>query len=228
MRGDGGRLRAMGDTRGDDELDDQPTGGARKQEPTLELPSLFGRRRKQRQAEPRAETAPEPVPESVPEPEPEPEPAPAVEPRRRAKRADKPARTGPVMAPPVAAALVGLVVGAAGTALTWASLAGCEMLRGTESCGGSGLLVLVAILVLMVLAGALLLKALRIADNSSTSFLGTGLMTVVVLVTLMENLFSAWMFVVVPMVCAVSFAIAQWVTTRFVASEDTGPGVDVR
>jgi hypothetical protein len=202
----------MGDTRGDDELDDQPTGGARKQEPTLELPPLFGRRRKKRQ----------------PDPEPQPAPAPAVEPRRRAKRADKPARTGPVMTPPVAAALVGLVVGAAGTALTWASLAGCEMLRGTESCGGSGLLVLVAILVLMVLAGALLLKALRIADNSSTSFLGTGLMTVVVLVTLMENLFSAWMFVVVPMVCAVSFAIAQWVTTRFVASEDTGPGVDVR
>jgi hypothetical protein len=216
----------MGDTRGDDELDDQPAGGARKQEPTLELPSLFGRRRKKRQAEPRAETAPEPVPEPVPEPEPE--PAQAVQPRRRAKRADKPARTGPVVAPPVAAALVGLVVGAAGTALTWASLAGCEMLRGTESCGGSGLLVLVAILVLMVLAGALLLKALRIADNSSTSFLGTGLMTVVVLVTLMENLFSAWMFVVVPMVCAVSFAIAQWVTTRFVASEDSGPGVDVR
>jgi hypothetical protein len=132
------------------------------------------------------------------------------------------------MSPRPAATLTGLLVGAAGTVLTWASLRGCEMLRGTESCGGSGLLVLVAILVLMVLAGTLVLKALSVTEASSTSFLGVGLMTVVVLVTLMEELFSAWMFLAVPLICALAFAVAQWVSTRFVETEDAGPGVDIR
>jgi hypothetical protein len=204
-----------------------------KQEPSLELPSFFGRRKKRRTAEPETvpaadpETAPaaEPVapePEVLPAPEPAPEPEPEPEPKRKS------ARSGPVLAPRVAAAVTGLVVGAAGTVLTYASLRGCELLRGTESCGGSGLLLLLAILVLMVLGGALLLKAFQLSDPRSTSFLGIGLTTVLVMVTVMENLFSAWMFVVVPAVCAVSYAVAHWVTTRFVEPAEQGPGVDVR
>jgi hypothetical protein len=120
------------------------------------------------------------------------------------------------------------VVGLLGTALTYASLRGCEMLKGTESCGGSGLGVLVAILVLMVIGGAVMLKLLGISDPRATSFLAVGLMSVIVLVTLMENLFSAWMFVAIPLVCAVSYAAALWVTTRFVDTVEDPPRVDVR
>lgn len=133
-----------------------------------------------------------------------------------------------MLSPGAASLVVGALVGAVGTGLTWAALQGCEALRGTDSCGGPGLLVLVAILALMVIAGALLLKALRVAEPNATSFLGVGLMTVVVLVTLMESLFSAWMFLAVPVLTALSYLAAQWVSTRFVDTEKAPPGVDVR
>jgi hypothetical protein len=225
------------------------------QEPDLELPSLFGRGRKRRREQPEEsvegpveETRPlEPVAlDPEPEPEPEPEPVPATEPKRRAAKPAKPpkapkaakaartpkpqraARTGPVVAAPVAAVLTGLVVGLAGTALTYVSLRGCEMLKGTESCGAPGLGVLAVIVILMVLGGGILLGALKVSDPRGTSFLAVGLMSVVVLVTLMEELFSAWMFVAIPLICAVSYAVAHWVTTRFVETADDRPHVDVR
>ena len=177
---------------------------------------------------------------SAPDAQPEPAPVAPAEPKRRATRgtrvakAPKPARaaraarTTPLVSAQVAAVLTGLVVGLLGTALTYVSLRGCEMLKGTESCGGPGLGVLVAIVVLMVIGGALLLKLLGVSDPRGTSFLAVGLMSVIVLVTLMENLFSAWMFVAIPLVCAVSFAVAHWVTTRFVENVDDRPHVDVR
>lgn len=206
-------------------------------EPTLELPSLFRRRKRrardapQPAPEPEAEAEAEPEPESVPAPEaapapaPEPEPAPAG---RRAARVPRAARTRPVVPAGAATLVAGVVVGAAGTGLTWAALQGCEALRGTDSCGGPGLLVLIAILSLMVVLGALLLKALRVPEPNATSFLGVGLMTVIVLVTLMESLFSAWMFLAVPVLTALSYLAAQWVSTRFVDTEEPSPGVDVR
>lgn len=239
-------------------------------EPTLELPSFF-RRRKRRAGEapaapesatpaaPPAEretAAPEPAPAAEPAPAPtrEPEPTSASEPvaapgpapepepvaapgpvgrraaraSRRAARPSRAPRTRPVLSPEVASLVVGALVGAVGTGLTWAALQGCEALRGTDSCGGPGLLVLVAILALMVIAGALLLKALRVAEPNATSFLGVGLMTVVVLVALMESLFSAWMFLAIPVLTALSYLAAQWVSTRFVDTEKAPPGVDVR
>lgn len=181
-----------------------------------------------------AATAPSmPAPEHEPaaptpaEPGPEPDAAPASTGRRAARKARAP-RTRPALSPGAASLLVGAVVGAVGTGLTWAALQGCEALRGTDSCGGPGLLVLVAILTLMVIAGALLLKALRVTEPNATSFLGVGLMTVIVLVALMESLFSAWMFLAVPVLSALSYLAAQWVSTRFVDTEKAPPGVDVR
>ena len=53
-------------------------------------------------------------------------------------------------------------------------------------------------------------------------------MCVIVLVTLMEDLFSAWMFVAVPLICAATYALAHWVTTQFVETADDRPHVDVR
>ena len=242
-------------------------------EPTLELPSFFRRRKRRASneapvaadtpaADPFRAPAPEPVAqpepvahhEPVAEPEPEPEPEPGAQTRdtgaedtsvlepepaaesvappapggRRAARAARRPRTRPVLSAGAASLVVGAVVGAVGTGLTWAALQGCEALRGTDSCGGPGLLVLVAILALMVIAGAVLLKALRVTEPNATSFLGVGLMTVIVLVTLMESLFSAWMFLAVPVLTALSYLAAQWVSTRFVDTEKASPGVDVR
>lgn len=176
------------------------------EEPSLELPSFF-RRRKRRTDD----TASAPASGG-----------------RRAVRAARAPRTRPTLAPGVASLIAGGVVGLVGAGLTWAALQGCEALRGTDSCGGPGLLVLVAILAVMVIAGALLLKALRATEPNATSFLGVGLMTVVVLVTLMGSLFSAWMFLAIPVLTALSYRAAQWVSTRFVDTEDTSPPVDVR
>jgi hypothetical protein len=223
----------------------------RRDEPSLELPSLFRRRdrRGRRRAEPPpepepvAEPAAEPAPEPVPEPAAEPEPAPAPapepvpvpepefepEPTPAPARARRAARTGPVLPVPVAAAVVGLVVGLVGTGLTYGGLRACDVLRGTESCGGGpGLLLLVAILVVMALLGAVLLALLRVPDAKSLSALGTGIVCVIALVGLLEVVLEAWMFVVVPFVAAVAYALAAWVTTRVVEQVDDGPRVDVR
>ena len=203
-------------------------GDGEQEEPTLELPSLFGRGRKRR-AEPVDPPVEQPVEQSVEQSVEQP-----VEPKRRADkgaRVAKPARvarTRPSVSAEVATVLTGLVVGLLGTALTYVSLRGCEMLKGTESCGGQGLGVLVAIVIVMVIGGAVMLKLLGVSDPRGTSFLAVGLMSVIVLVTLMENLFSVWMFLAIPLICAVSYAVAHWVTTRFVEPVDDRPHVDVR
>lgn len=182
-------------------------------EPTLELPSFFRRRKRPAGAA----STPDPEPDAPPEPG-----------GRRAARAARPPRTRSLLSPGAASMVAGALVGIVGTGLTWAALRGCEALRGTDSCGGSGLLVLVAILALMVVAGALLLKAMRVSEPNATSFLGIGLMTVILLVTLMESLFSVWMFLAVPVLTALSYLAAQWVSTRFVDTEKSSPGVDIR
>ncbi len=114
----------------------------------------------------------------------------------------------------VAALVVGALVGLLGVVLTFLGLRGCELVTGTDSCGGPGLLVLVAILVAMVLAGAAMLRLFRVPDAGSVSFLGVGVLTVVVLVLLLDVLTSLVMVVVIPVLTAGCYALARWVTTQ--------------
>ncbi|HET6625000.1 MAG TPA: hypothetical protein VFG63_01300 [Nocardioidaceae bacterium] len=176
--------------------------------PSLELPSLRlpGRGRNKK-------------------PQPEAEPAAAPE-RELGAPTPPPARDRfalPVIPGPLAAILTGLVVGAFGAVLTYLGMAGCEAVKGTSTCGDPGFFLLVAILVLMVLLGLLLLKAWQVGDPGSTSFLAVGLVAVIVLLTLVDVIFSAWMFLVVPLVGAAAYALAHWVTTRFVEQVEEGP-----
>ena len=218
---------------GDQTRDDKP-------EPTLELPSLFRRRRRGT-----TDQRPAPEPESKPGPEPAtaplPQQAPVEEPTRTAvaertpdgrttqRRAPRARRTGPPIPPSVAALLTGLVVGLVGALLTYGGLRGCELARGTDSCDdGPGGLLLLAILVVMVLAGGGLLAWFLVPDPRSTSFLAVGLTAVAAVLALLETLFSAWMFVVVPLMSAAAYLLAWWVSSRFVEQLDDGPGVDVR
>lgn len=123
----------------------------------------------------------------------------------------------------LAVVLTGLFVGGLGTGLTYLGLQGCETLTGTDSCGGApGLLLLVAILALMVLFGSIMLRLFRVSEPGSTSFLAVGIVTVVALVGLLDMIFSAWMFAVMPALSAVAYALSRWVTTRF-AAEPQGP-----
>jgi hypothetical protein len=191
----------MAQTPGDDET-----------EPSLELPALKLpglRRRRRTEPDQSAETA---RPDST-----TPEPSPGTEPA-----VEEPTQSTPAMPGGVAAALTGAVVGAGGTGATLGALAGCEAVRGVSTCGGApGFFVLVAILALMVLFGALLLKALRVEGPGSTSFLAVGIVAVLAMLLLLDAIYSPWMFVVIPALGAASYLAAHWVTTRF-AEDDTG------
>jgi hypothetical protein len=118
--------------------------------------------------------------------------------------------------PPRAAALVsGLLVGVLGVVLTFLAARGCELVRGVGSCGRIGLLALLVILAVEVLAGAVLLKAWRLSDPVSTSFLGVGLVAMFVLLFLMESLESTWVALVIPLLTAGTFLFSWWVTESF-------------
>lgn len=152
---------------------------------------------------------------------------PTSEPGQR--KASRPRPSLPSLPAPLAALLGGLVVGVFGAGLTWVSLTGCDALRGTESCGGAGVLVIFVILVLMVLLGGLVLAMLHLNDAKATSFLAVGVLFVVVLLTPQDALFSVWMFLVVPLVSAAAFVLAHWVTATFVEPQpEKGPAHDVR
>jgi hypothetical protein len=126
----------------------------------------------------------------------------------------------PDLAAGTASIVVGAVVGLLGCVATFLSLKGCELATGTDSCGGPGLLVLIVILVGMILVGAMLLRLFRVAEPGNLSFLGVAITAVVILVLLIKYLFSAWMFAVVPVLSALSFALARWVTTRWTDDGD--------
>ena len=191
------------------------------------------------------------VPTPMPAPTAEPAPAPAARTRpwqrgatptdapnraakptggRRAARAG--GRTLPEVAASTAVVVVGGLIGLVGCVLTFLGLKSCELVTGTDSCGGPGLLVLVVILVAMVLLGAVVLRALRVAEAGNISFLGVGIMTVVALIFFADYLYEPWMFLVVPLVTALSFGVARWITTRYAddvfEDDDDRPHYDVR
>ncbi len=121
------------------------------------------------------------------------------------------------------ALLVGAVAGLALVSLTSAGLHACTAWRGTSSCGTPGILLLLAATVLTVLLGSLLLRLAGADSPGSTSFLGVGLLVVVILLALLPVISDRWMVVVVPVVAMLTFAAARWLTTTYVE-----PGERVR
>lgn len=227
--------------------DDEKTADPAAEAPPAEAPPTEAPPAATHPAPPEPEPLPAPTPEPLPQPEPAPQRAlvstPEVAPPTHEmpveeepvdeEPVDEPATRAPFALPQlpgrVAAVLTGAVVGVVGVALTYLSLQGCDAVRGTKSCGGGpGLLLLLVILVLMVLLGGVLLALWDASEPRSTSFLGVGVLAVVVLIASLRDLDSVWMFLVVPLVCALSFLLAQWVTTAFVELPEKGPQHDVR
>ncbi|MEZ0577737.1 hypothetical protein [Nocardioides sp. MH1] len=121
-----------------------------------------------------------------------------------------------------AAAVTGVVVGAALVLLTWLSLRGCEAVRGTATCtGGPGLLLLVATFVLSILLGSTLLKVFQIPDPGSSSFLAVGLVAVVALLFLIDALDHWSMIIVIPVLSVGAYLASVWVTKTFVETDST-------
>ncbi len=179
-------------------------------EPSLELPSLFRRKRPlvEQGTPPAVEKAvPPPVQEAAPPVVEEGALAPVTKPPRRP------------LAPLPAAFLIGVLVGLVTAGLVWAALRGCSSLRGTSSCGDPGLLVLLAIFVVMVIGARVLLGALRVPDAASTAFLGMALLAVLALL-FVGDLDNALAATVLAVVGGATFGLSQWVTSTFTEPGD--------
>ena len=112
---------------------------------------------------------------------------------------------------PAAAAAAGLLVGSGSAALVWLGMAGCDVWRDTPSCGGGvGFGMLVAVFVISWIAGRLLLGFSGVPDGLLVSFLGVGLAMIVVMLFLIDETFSVWMWLVMPLLTAVTSAGAFW------------------
>jgi hypothetical protein len=220
--------------------------------PSLEAPSLFGRKRRKASAAPAEPAEPvepveaaEPVgPVEPPEPvvpaepiepeepvddgpdtifddtsEPTPDAAPTQVPA--APKEPRPPR-GPWLTGRPAVIVTALVVGLLIVAATAGSMRICTEIKGTSSCGGQGLLLLVAILVVSVLLGAAMLRAARVPEPGSTTFLAVGLLSVVTLLFLVGSIFEWWMAIVIPLVSVATFLLSHWVTVTFIDPANDG------
>jgi hypothetical protein len=118
------------------------------------------------------------------------------------------------------ALLTGAVVGLGLVGLTSAGLQMCSAVRGTPTCGNPGILVLLAITVGLVFLGSLLLHQLGVDTHGSTSFLGMGLLVVVILLALLPVIDAWWMVIAVPAISMGCFLAAWWLTTTYVEPGD--------
>jgi hypothetical protein len=211
-------------------------GDSERDEPSLELdlPRLRRPRRKSRPKAPAAEPpapggapATELAPATVEEPPPPAEPAPSgghttvleVQEVAETPPAPRARRTRPSVRLPggwPAVIVTGLVVGLVVVGLTWVSLRTCEAVQGTTSCGTAGYPMLGLVVVLAVLAGSALLRLAQVPDPVSTSLLAVGSTGVLALVFLIDQLDQPAMVVVIPLICAATFAGAHWLTTAVI------------
>jgi hypothetical protein len=133
----------------------------------------------------------------------------------------------PAIKPAYAAIISGTLSGLAVVLLAVGASRGCDAVRGTSSCGGGvGLLATVALLAIEVMIGANLLKAWRISDPVSTSFLGVGVVTTIAMLTFLDHIDSPWMLLVIPLMTAAAFALSWWVTVRFVDEHPMASEID--
>jgi hypothetical protein len=139
----------------------------------------------------------------------------------------------PHLPTPIAAALAGLVCGVVVTALVWAGQRGCDAVRGRPTCGGYGVVMLVAIIVTCYLVGVVLLKAFDVDDPGVTAFFGVALPLLVVLGFLLDDVFEGWMAVAIPLLTAVCFVLSAYLARALEAANPSSyaddrdePGVD--
>ena len=112
-------------------------------------------------------------------------------------------------------------------ALVWGGERGCDAARGRPTCGGYGLLMLIAIIVICYLVGLVLLKAFDVRDPGVTAFFGITLPLLVVLVFLLDDVFDTWMAYAVPLLVAVGFVVSAYLA-RALEAANPRPYADER
>jgi hypothetical protein len=195
--------------------------------PSLEPPSLFGRKKKPaappQPAAPPAVSRPARRPVEVDDTpttifDDTSEPTPDVGPSLVSDEVPTPARTprGRWLRGRPAAVVTGLLVGALIVGATAGSLRICTKVKGTSSCGDQGFFLLVAILVVAVLVGTAVLRVAHVPEPGSISFLAVGLLSVVTLLFLVDSIFEWWMVIAIPLVSVAMFLAAHWVATTYI------------
>jgi hypothetical protein len=112
---------------------------------------------------------------------------------------------------PLAAAATGLLVGSASAGLVRLGMAGCDVWRDSPSCGGGlGVGLLTAVVVISWILGRLLLGFAEVPDALMVSFLGVTVAMIVVMLFLIDETFSVWMWLVMPLLTAATFVTSAW------------------
>jgi hypothetical protein len=73
---------------------------------------------------------------------------------------------------------------------------------------------LLVIAALMVFVGTRLLRLLAVPQAGTASVLGVALLAIALLTVLLDQVFSPWMWVVLPLLAAVLYAFAAWAAVR--------------
>ena len=198
--------------------------------PSLEPPSLFGRKRRQASPAPVdpvdfvAPVDPDTIFDDTSEPTSDSPLTPPLVPE--APREPGPPRE-PWLTGRPAAILTGLVVGGLIVAATAGSMRICTEVKGTSSCGDQGFFLMVAILAVGVLVGTALLRVAHVPEPGSTSFLAVGLLSVAALLFLVGSIFQWWMAIVIPLVSMATFLLSHWVTSTYVDPANDGSVPDL-
>ncbi len=91
--------------------------------------------------------------------------------------------------------------------MVWLGERSCDAVTGRPSCGGGvGSIILMAVLAFTCLLGFYLLRMLDVPNAALVAFFGVTLPVIIILLFLIEAVFSAWMVLVVPVLAAVCFA----------------------
>jgi hypothetical protein len=197
--------------------------------PSLEPPSLFGRKRRKappvpvEPVDPVGPVDPDAIFDDTTEPTVDLAPTQVAtsDPAEDAPSEPRPPRE-PWLTGRPAALLIGLLVGGLIVAATAGSLRICTEVKGTSSCGGPGFFLLLAILVVAVLVGSVLLRLAQVPEPGSTSFLAVGLLSVAALLFLVGSIFQWWMAIVIPLVSMVTFLLSHWVTSTYADPANDG------
>lgn len=120
----------------------------------------------------------------------------------------------------MAATLTGAFCGGLTVLLAWATSEGCSAIRSGGTCGGYGLVALIAILGIDVILASALLRAFKIADPATTSLLGVGLVGVLAMLFFLRDTQSSAMVYVIPILMAVTFAASWWLTNAVAQGTD--------
>ncbi|UYM07730.1 hypothetical protein [Solicola gregarius] len=116
---------------------------------------------------------------------------------------------------PVWATTTGLVVGALLTGLVYAGMQTFQAIYNTPAGGGTGAVVLVAVLIVSLVAGRSLLKWRGLPDPNATTLLAVLLVVIVILAALLPIVFSAWMLLVTPLLGGASYLVSHLLIAHF-------------